>query len=149
MNVAASSAARSSGSWSPARIYMAVGAVWHIPLGIAGLLYDQTFPVGSGAAATANSETIFGIWETNGWHSLLALLLGIVMTYYTLYPRHARDSALTIGLLHVGIVASLAVADPSTFWLASNGADQVVHASTAIGGVGSALLTRRTTRARV
>ena len=129
-------------SWSPARVFMLVAAVVHGPLGIAGLLYDQTFPVGAGAAASAGSEHIFGVFETNGWHSMAALGLGIVMAYLTINPRRARDGALIIGLMHVGVVAALVVWDPSKLWLASNGADQMIHASTAIGGIGSALLTR-------
>ena len=128
--------------WTPARMFMLAAAVVHLPLGIIGLLYDQTFPVGPDAAASAGSEHIFGILETNGWHSLAALGIGIVTAYFMLKPRRARDVALLIGVLHVGIVASLAVWDPSTFWFASNGADQVIHTSTAIGGIGSALLTR-------
>jgi hypothetical protein len=120
---------------------MLIGAVVHIPLGIIGLLYNQSFPIGASAAARAGSDHIFGVLETNGWHSFLALALGIIMAYFTIDPSGARDAALIIGLLHVGIVASLVVLDPSKLWLASNGADQVVHTSTAIGGIGSALLT--------
>jgi hypothetical protein len=133
--------ARPAGDWTPARIFMLAGAVVHLPLGIIGLLYDQTFPVGASAAARAGSDHVFGVLETNGWHSLAALGIGIVTAYFTMYPRRARDAALIIGVLHVGIVAALVVWDPSTFWFASNGADQVVHTSTAIGGIGSALLT--------
>ncbi len=121
---------------------MLAAAVWHLPLGIVGLVYDQTFPVGATAAERAGSEHIFGIFETNGWHSLAALVLGIVTAYFAMYPRRARDAALFLGLFHVGLVTALVVAPPTTFWLASNGADQVVHASTAIGGIASALLTR-------
>ena len=121
---------------------MLATAVVHLPLGIAGLVYDQTFPVGATAAEHANSELVFGIFETNGWHSLAALLLGIITAYFAMYPRRARDAALIIGVLHVGIFAALVVSQASTFWLASNDADQVVHASTAIGGIASALLTR-------
>ena len=138
----AGAAARKAGSWTPARLFMLWAAVLHLPLGVIGLIYDQTFPVGSGAAAKAGSDHIFGVLETNGWHSLAALGVGIVTLYYTMYPRGARNCALTLGIFHVGIVAWLAVWDPSTLWLASNGADQVIHASTAIGGIGSALLTR-------
>jgi hypothetical protein len=121
---------------------MLVAAVVHLPLGIIGLLKDQTFPVGSSAAAAAGSDRILGVLETNGWHSLAALVLGIATAYLAMYPRYAREGALGIGLFHVGIVVSLIIWDPSMFWLASNGADQVVHISTAVGGLGSALLTR-------
>ena len=128
--------------WTPARIFMLASTLYHLPLGIAGLIYDQTFPIGAAAAERAGSELVFGIFETNGWHSVAALAIGIISVYFTIYPRRARDVALAIGLFHVGIVVSLIVWDPSTFWLASNAADQVVHASTAIGGIASALLTR-------
>jgi hypothetical protein len=126
-----------------------VSTLYHLPLGIAGLIYDQTFPVGAAAAERAGSELVFGIFETNGWHSVAALALGVISVYYTFYPRGARDAALAIGLFHVGIVASLEIWEPSTFWLASNFADQVIHTGTAIGGITSALLTkpRRSNRA--
>ncbi len=121
---------------------MLVAAVWHLPLGIAGLVYDQTFPIGAAAAERAGSEHVFGIFETNGWHSVAALLVGVIAMYFLFYPGRARDAALAIGLFHVGIAASLVVWEPTTFWLASNTADQVVHASTAVGGIASGLLTR-------
>ena len=132
-----------SGHWTPARIFMLVAAVVHFPLGLAGLIVDRTFPVGAAAAERADSALVFGVFETNGWHSVAALVIAIMAAYFTMYPRRARDAALAIGLFHVGIVASLVVWEPSTFWLASNAADQVVHASTAIGGIASALLTKR------
>jgi Domain of unknown function (DUF4383) len=143
VSIATGSAAEwNSQLWSPARAFMLVAAVVHIPLGIIGLLYDQTFPIGQGAAAAAGSDHILGVLETNGWHSLAALGLGIVTAYFTFYPRRAREAAFFIGVFHVGLVVSLLLWDPSTFWLASNGADQIVHISTAVGGIGSALLTR-------
>jgi Domain of unknown function (DUF4383) len=141
-SAAGRTAAVQSEGWTPARIFMLAAAVVHLPLGIAGLVYDQTFPVGATAAERASSELVFGIFETNGWHSLAALILGVITAYFAMYPRQARDAALIIGVLHVGIFAALVVSQPSTFWLASNDADQVVHASTAIGGIASALLTR-------
>ena len=128
--------------WSPARIFMLVAVVVHVPLGIVGLIEDQSFPIGATAAERAGSGLAFGLFETNGWHSLAALVIAIIAVYFTVYPRRARDAALAIGLFHVGVVVSLILWDPSTFWLASNAADQVVHASTAIGGIASALLTR-------
>jgi hypothetical protein len=140
--VAGRTAAVRDERWTPARIFMLAAAVVHLPLGIAGLVYDQTFPIGATAAERASSELVFGIFETNGWHSLAALILGIITAYFAMYPRRARDAALIIGVLHVGIFAALAMSQPSTLWLASNGADQVVHASTAIGGIASSLLTR-------
>ncbi len=142
MAAAVTAPPRPRGKWTPARIFMVISAAYHLPLAIVGLALDQTFAFGSDEVARAGSEHVFGIFETNGWHSLLALLLGIISAYYAMYPRGARDAALMIGLLHVGIVASLILWEPSTFWLASNDADQVVHTSTAIAGISSALMTR-------
>jgi hypothetical protein len=119
-------------------------ALYHLPLGIVGLLYDRTFPIGSAEAEHAGSDHIFGIFETNGWHSSAALVLGVVSLYFTMRPRRAREVALAIGVLHVGIVASLIAWPPETFWLASNAADQIIHSFTAIAGIGTALLTRDT-----
>ena len=130
--------------WSPARVFMLISALYHLPLGIAGLVYDQTFPIGAAATERAGSDHVFGIFETNGWHSLAALGLGAASLYLMVRPRRARDAALSIGVFHVGIVAALIAFPPETFWLASNTADQIVHSSTAIGGIGSALLTRGT-----
>jgi hypothetical protein len=128
--------------WTPARVFMAVSAVFHLPLAVAAFVYDRTFPIGPDAAASAEAAHVFGVFETNGWHSLGALIVGGVSLYYALRPRHARDGALVLGVSHVVLFASLILWDPSTFWIASNAADQVVHASTAIGGTVSALATR-------
>ncbi len=121
-------------SWSPARIFMAVSAAWHLPLGVIGLLLDRTFPVGARATTHASSEHIFGVFETNGWHSLAALLLGAISLVFATRPEHAREAALAIGVFHVGVVVSLILWGPETFWLASNTSDQVVHSSTAVAG---------------
>ena len=142
MSVAEARAAAPRERWTPARIFMVVAGLYHLPLGIVGLIVDRTFPVGAAAAERADSRLVFGLFETNGWHSLAALILGIIAIFFTIYPRRAREVALAMGLFHVGIVVSLIVWPPSTFWLASNVADQVIHTFTAIGGIGSALLTR-------
>jgi hypothetical protein len=122
---------------------MIVSAIFHVPVGIAGFAYDQDFPIGAGAAASAEAAHVFGVFETNGWHTLGALFVGAVSLYYALRPEHAREGALGLGAGHVVLFASLVLWDPSTFWIASNAADQVVHASTATGGIVCGLLTTR------
>ena len=122
---------------------MLLAAAWHLLLGVAGFFYDRTFPIGSGAAAHADSDHIFGVFLTNGWHSLAAVLLGVIALFFTLKPRRAREAALIIGLVHLGLVLALAFWEPETFWIASNGADQIVHLSTAVGGILCGLATSR------
>jgi hypothetical protein len=132
--------------WSPARIFMVLSALFHIPVAVVGFIYDRTFPVGAGAAASTPPEHILGVFETNGWHTLGALVVGLVSLYFALRPWHAREGALALGVGHVGLFVSLILWDPSTFWIASNATDQVVHASTAVGGIVAGLLTPRPMR---
>lgn len=132
--------------WSPARVFMLVSSIWHLLLGIVGLFYDRSFPFGSAATKNGGSDHIFGIFETNGWHSVAALTLGAVSLYFVMRPGRARDAAMVIGVFHVALVAALVVWPPEVFWMASNTADQIVHASTAIGGIAAALWTRATAR---
>lgn len=129
-------------SWTPARWYLLAIAITHIPLGVIGLVMDRSFPIGPEAAARADSAMVFGVFETNGWHSLAALGIGVGATLFTMYPSRARAVALALGVSHVAIMLSFSFADPTTKWIASNGADQVIHASTAIGGIATGLLTR-------
>jgi Domain of unknown function (DUF4383) len=143
MRTQALASSTSASSWTPARIFMVASALFHIPVGIVGFVYDRTFPIGAGASSTAGGRHVLGIFETNGWHTLGALLIGLVSLYFALRPRRAREAALAIGIGHVGLFVALVLWNPSTFWIASNGVDQIVHASTAVGGIVSGLLTPR------
>jgi hypothetical protein len=128
--------------WTPARYYLLVVAISHLTLGIGGLVVDRSFPIGAEATRVGDSGHIFGVLVTNGWHSLAALSLGLLAAWVVYRPGSARRVALALGVFHVGLVVQLALWDPSNFWIASNGADQIVHASTAAGGIVSGLLTR-------
>ena len=131
-----------SKEWTPARSFLAASATYHLILGIAGLVIDQTFPFGPDATEQAGSAHIFGIFETNGWHSLAGLLLGLLSLYFAVRPAWAREAAFAIGVSQLGVALAFALWPPSSFSFASNGADQVVHTVTAIGGIGAALLMR-------
>ncbi|MDQ4142760.1 MAG: DUF4383 domain-containing protein [Actinomycetota bacterium] len=131
--------------WTPARLFFAASSFWHVVLGTAGLVIDRTFPLSRSEAAGGHSEHIFGVFETNGWHSLAALLLGLVSVYFLARPARARDAALAVGVAHLGLVAALMIWQPTTFLIASNAADQVVHASTAVAGILSGAFTSTTT----
>ena len=130
--------------WTPARMFMAISFLYHLPLGVAGLMVDQSFPIGSSEAERAGSGDIFGVFETNGWHSVAALALAVISLYFALRPKRAREAALAIGVFHVALVAALFAWEPETFWLASNTADQFIHATTAVAGIVCGLLTPRT-----
>ncbi len=130
--------------WTPARGFLLAVAITHLPLGVGGLLVDSSFPIGGEAARAGGSGHLFGVLETNGWHSLAALSLSVLAAWIVFRPRRARAVALALGVFHIALVVQLAIWDPRSFWLASNGADQIVHASTAVGGIVSGLLTRPT-----
>lgn len=130
--------------WTPARLFLAASAVYHLALGAVGLAINQSFPFSPAKAERADSALGFGVFETNGWHSTAALVLGVISLIVAIWPRRAREVALALGASHIGIVLALVVFDPSTFLLASNAADQVIHVVTAIGGTATALLTPRT-----
>ena len=132
--------------WTPARIFVALSALVHIPIALVGFIQDRTFPIGADAAATAGSEHIFGVLETNGWHTLGALIVGAVSLYATMRPRYARATALVLGITHIALFTALVIWSPSTFWIASNTADQVIHSMTAIGGTVTGSLTPRDVR---
>ncbi|MDP9069661.1 MAG: DUF4383 domain-containing protein [Actinomycetota bacterium] len=114
------------------------------PLGSRGVLLRPNVSDRDRGSGAGGERSLFGIFETNGWHTLAALILGAITTYFTLNPERAREAALGIGLFHVAVVAALEVFDPSTFWIASNGADQIVHATTAVGALAAGLATRPT-----
>jgi uncharacterized protein DUF4383 len=133
--------------WTPARWFLLAVAISHVPLGVGGLMINRSFPIGAEAARAGDSARVFGVLETNGWHSLAALALGVLAAWVVVFsPARARLVALVLGVFHVVLVVQLAVWVPSTFWIASNGADQVVHISTAAGGIVSGLLTRSASR---
>jgi hypothetical protein len=148
MNVAATferAAFARTDRWTPARWFLLAFAIVHLPLGVWGLVVDRSFPIGAGATRAGDSGHVLGVFYTNGWHSLGALLLGILAaTVVVSGPLRSRRVAFNIGALHVWLVVSLLVWDPSNFWIASNGADQIVHASSAVGGIVSGFLTRTT-----
>jgi hypothetical protein len=135
-------AARSGSEQTPARLFLEASAIYHLVLAIAGFVVDQTFPLGADATESASSGYVFGIFETNGWHSLAGLLVGLISLFFWLRPARAREAAFALGLSQLAVVISFALWPPSTFSFASNGADQVIHSITAIGGIASALLTR-------
>ena len=126
--------------WTPARIFLAISAAYHLLLGSVGLTIDQTFPLSEGAASR-HSDHIFGIFETNGWHSVAGLFIGLVSLYFVLRPRYAREASIWIGISQAGVVLAFAFFEPTRFLFASNGADQWVHSATTIGGVAAGLMT--------
>jgi Domain of unknown function (DUF4383) len=133
--------------WSPARVYLAVTAAYLLVLGVAGFLSDASFPTSS---AAVGHHHVLGIFDTNGWHNLAGMVFGALALVAALDPTRARMGALIVAVPNAFVFVTFALVDPSTFWFASNGADNVVHAVLGFGGIAAALATpaRRSRAAR-
>ena len=149
-NLATETRAEVTHDWSPARIYLVVSGIVLVVLGVAGLVLNRSFPTSPAAVDSAGSAWLFGVIQTNGWHSVAGLISGGVALGFAARAEWARLGATVKGLFYVGVTASLFITSPGTFLLVANAGDQVVHASLAIGGIATALATRTaaTRRAR-
>jgi hypothetical protein len=131
--------------WSPARRYLVISGVFLVILAAVGFAYSRAFPTESGAV-DEGARKVFGLLLTNGWHNLAGLLSGIVALGFALRPEWARTGALLKGLFYVGVTTSLLAVDARETLLASNWADQIIHASLAIGGLATGLASPRAAR---
>ena len=141
MNVAASAPTISSQKWSPARIYLVASGVFLLILAAAGFMVNRTFPIGVEEFGHAKSGHVFGLLETNGWHNLAGLISGVVALGFAMKAEWARFGALLKGFFYVVVTTSIALWGGETFWIASNGPDQVIHGSLAVGGLLTGWLT--------
>lgn len=83
-------------AWSPARLFLIVSALWHLLVGSAGFVASSSFPIGA-AARVDESAHFLGIFETNGWHNLAGLVLGLASLAFAMRPERARFGALSLG----------------------------------------------------
>ncbi|HEV2757574.1 MAG TPA: DUF4383 domain-containing protein [Actinomycetota bacterium] len=130
-------------AWSPARVYLVASGVFLVASALIGFTVDSSFPATPDAVDSAGSGHIFGIFETNGWHNLTALISGVVALAFAVRPAWARAGAIVKGLMYVAVTVSIAIWGPETFKIASNAADQVVHAALGVTGLAAAALTPR------
>ncbi len=128
--------------WSPARLYLVISGIFLLALAAVGFAYSRAFPTSPGEVAEGARE-VFGVFLTNGWHNLAGLLSAVVAFGFAVRPEWARTGALVKGLFYVGVTSSLLIVDAELVLLGSNWADQIVHASLAIGGLATGLATRR------
>ena len=126
---------------TPVWWYLVVSGAYLVASAITGFVYTASFGVGP-QASRVGAETIFGVFETNGWHNLAGLINGVAALGFAMTPtRIARAGSIFIGVAS-GLVAILLFVWPDQPLLASNGADQVVHVSVAVGGIVAGLATR-------
>ncbi|MDQ3914226.1 MAG: DUF4383 domain-containing protein [Actinomycetota bacterium] len=140
---ASTSAAPATAVWSPARVYLVASGVFLVAASLVGFTVNSAFPASSGAVESAGTGHILGIFETNGWHNLSALISGAIALAFAIKPEWARTGALVKGVMYVAVTASIAIWGPEAFKIASNAADQVVHATLGVTGLAAAAMTPR------
>jgi hypothetical protein len=137
-------------TWTPARLYLLGSVLFLFPAGITGLLANQNFAVGANATAPGTTDMVFGVLETNGWHSSAALINGAAALLFLAFAsdRAAARGALSIGIGLAGLAVALMI--PTSIHLldnviASNAADNFTHAAQGIGGIVTGLIGLRAT----
>ena len=130
--------------WSPARFYLVFTGVFLVTSGIVGLAINRNFATGPGALAGPGATAdIYGVFATNGWHSVAAIASGLLSLAFAHREEWARTGAFVKGAMYVGVTAGIAVWGAEAFNIASNTADQVAHATLAILGIAAGLATPR------
>ena len=131
---------------TPARVYLVVSGVWLVLAAAVGFSLNADFPSSAGTVDSAGHAHIFGIFETNGWHNLAALVSGAVALAFAVRPEWARLGAFVKGTMYVAVTISIAVWGPEKFLIASNAADQVVHGAFGVTGLLAGAATSRVAR---
>ena len=85
---------------SPARLYCTLAGAALVILGVIGFFYGAGFDTGARPVAR-DTEEIFGLLATNGWHNLLRIALGAAALVAA--GSAARTYALGAGLLFIVI----------------------------------------------
>lgn len=122
---------------SPARMYLALSGAFLLVVAVVGFALDTSFPLTASAVTTGHAH-VFGVFETNGWHSTGALSLALPAAAVAVArPVLSGAAALAVGLANAVVFLAFAVWDPALFLFASNAADQVMHIALAAGGIGT------------
>ncbi|MDT3395883.1 DUF4383 domain-containing protein [Streptomyces sp. B1866] len=127
-------------SRTPAQWYLlasgALVALW----GLAGFFVNRSFAVGTRALRDpANHDTLCGVFVTNGWHDAVALAIGTVALVLSGTPN-AWMHAAGLGAGYLAVTVTLAATEP--FLLADNLTNNLVHLLLALGGLGTAAVSR-------
>lgn len=143
MSTSTAAAHAAAPAWSPARVYLVASGVFLVVAGLIGFTVNSAFPATPADVESAGSGHIFGVFETNGWHNLSTIISGALAFAFAVRPEWARLGALVKGVMYLSVTASIAIWGPETFKIASNGADQVVHATLGVTALAAAALTPR------
>ena len=121
-------------------MYLAASGLFLLVAGLVGFTLDLSFPTSAADVAHSHGH-IYGVLETNGWHNLAAVGLGLPSMLIAAWrPALASATCLVTGLLNGAVFCAFAFWGPETFLVASNSGDQVLHAVLAVCGTGSGIM---------
>lgn len=80
---------------SLSQIYLWISAAYLLILGVGSLVINPSFAAGDAASV----KNLFGVLETNGWHGLAGLLLGLAALPFAISAPWRRRGAALIGAL--------------------------------------------------
>ena len=118
----------------PARTFLWISGGYLLVLGIGSLIANPSFAVGD----EASSGHLFGVVETNGWHGLAGVLLGLASLFFAMSQRWAKEGAGVIGLFSLasGVVLLLYGDGAVALWLVPVDATDAVFLHVLPGVVG-------------
>lgn len=126
------------GGRTPAQWYLFVSGLLVVLFGIAGAFVDNSFDLQLHTTHPGSQPKLFGIFMTNGWHNLAAVLAGAFAL--AMHPtRHARRAAAHVGIAYGVLTVAVALNVPLLLSVDTYG--NLVHLGLAVAGLASAALT--------
>lgn len=129
------------GRRTPAHVYLILSGLYLTVIGgIMGLIANHSFALGSAVRTDPkNSGRVLGIFVSNGWHSLIGLLGGLLALGLLASSRRiARSGSIWLGVYYLSVTVSLLIrptTNAASNIIATNGADNWTHFALGIGGI--------------
>lgn len=128
-----------------ARAYLLGAGAFLLAVAVVGFTVDTSFPLTP--HHVSGHAHVFGVFQTNGWHTLAALALAVPSLWVALArPSLSGTAAVLVGAANGVVLVAFAVWDPAVFLIASNDADQVMHAVLAAAGIATGAWSLRPAR---
>jgi hypothetical protein len=124
----------------PAMLYAGVVGAVLVLVGIIGFFYNAEF-----TSDESVRDAMFGVFDVNGWHNTLHILMGVLaLLAYGAGVHAARNCAMALGVVFLVIAAwGFIVGDGESILsiIPVNTEDNVLHLLLGVGGVWAAYAT--------
>jgi hypothetical protein len=125
---------------SPAQVYaLLIGGALTVA-GIIGFFYNSDF-----TSDKSVRDSIFGIFEVNGWHNVFHIATGVIGLVAAGSYATGRNYALGLGIVYIGVaIWGFIVGDGDSILsiLPVNTADNVLHLLIGVAGIAAGTATR-------